>query len=382
MPNCSGTTIPTGTCVSSSSPRTVTQRNCSCTPCDTPVIINQGDVSTQVLVPVLADVIQNCASITKYETAFPNNWIFETNLPKAPTGLGQTPPSGTICINNVNYSYSCLGVPGEAGVDATTLGTPPTIDASVGGSAVTLTADTLSCSCLTAGNALVGIYNNFSGTVTTPACCCNQVAQAYSQAKVIERGINFQICNLNVTLTGTIGGQPFTANLAGINPDSTVTTGVEPVPFAPSVPLGANTDDDNPGLLFSTPFNFAEIMCLPTSTRLNIIEEFDSCLSVDCIRPAVSTYTVATDPTEAAVTNASFQASADLSLIITKNIYATTSEKLAVMTNSGAQVVCTSGNMPTCPQGSPCGGPCSETATGPCYKITNCDGTPITPGTI
>jgi len=375
MANCSGTTpIANGNCISNGNPRTITQRNCGCSPCDTPVIINQGDVSNQVLVPVLADVIQNCACITKYETAFPDNWIFTTNLLREGTAT-QPVPSGTICINNISYSYSCLGVPGEAGAE-----TLPTIDASVGGNDTTLTAETLLCSCANAAGDVIGVYNNFTGTVITPACCCNQVAQAYSQSKIIERGVDFQLCNLNVTLTGTIGGQPFTANLAGINNTGAVTPGsVTPIPFAPAVPLGDGTPATDPGLTFSAPFNFAEIMCLPTSTRINIIEDFETCLSVDCIRPALTNYTVATDPTTG--DNAGFQASADLSLIITKNIYATVSEKLAVMTNSGAQVICTSGNIPTCPQGSPCEGTCSG-STGPCYEIKPCNGTTTTSGTI
>ena len=353
MANCSGanTISPTGNCFSSGNPRVISQTNCGCTPCDAPVVINQGDVSTQVLVPVLADVIQNCICVSKYEPAYPTNWVFRTNLLKEGTST-QPVPSGTICITNVSYSYSCIGVPSN-GVTGTTAPTPPVINASIGGSNVSLSASIPSCHCSSSydGTATTTyLYNNFSGTTATPACCCNNVAQAYAQTKVIERSVPFSVCNLNVSVTGTIGGQAFTANLVGVLPN-TGTAPFTPVTFANPIPLGTD-------LGFPETLNFAGIMCLPTSTKMTISEEFDNCLIVDCIRPTSATYSVANAPTGedgTISTYANFVASADLSLVISKTIYATVSQKLAVMTNSGAQVVCSNNNtIPACPQGSPC----------------------------
>ena len=68
----------------------------------------------------------------------------------------------------------------------------------------------------------------------------------------------------------------------------------------------------------------------------------------------VQNYTATADPNS---TNyARFVATGDLSLVLNKQIFATTTEKLAVMTNSGAQVVCTDGatTTPACPPLTPC----------------------------
>lgn len=363
MANCSGTTpiSPTTGCFSNCS-STITQTNCGCTPCTAPVIV-QGDLDNQVLVPVLADVIQNCICVSRCETGFPTNLLIETNLPlPTETTTGIVAPSGTICITNVSYSYSCIGVPGEAGpgVPGPTL---PTIDAFVGCSATTLTPVTPSCVCTDAAAAAAtnttGLYNDFTGIARTASCCCNQVAQAYAQTKIVERDVEFSICNLNITVTGTIGGQEFTGVVRG--PYTAPAADGDPgtlAPFANPTPI---LDLD-----FPEDLNFCGIMCLPTSTRLTISESFDNCLVVDCMRPVTASYSVATDPGQTLavegeagdvdnLANASFLTSADLSLIVSKNIFATTSERLAVITSAGAQVVCSDNNsVPACPQGTPC----------------------------
>ena len=356
MANCGGTSISqTPGCFTNCSP-TVTQTNCGCTPCTAPVIV-QGDLSNQVLVPVLADVIQNCISLSRCETAYPDNLFIETNLSRAGTAT-QPVPSGTICITDVSYSYSCIGVPGTAGAVGTGLPGPvPTILANVGCSALNLTPTTPSCTCPSEADAAsaktTALYTDFSGLARTGACCCNQVAQAYSQNRIVERNIPFSACNLNITVRGTIGGQPFTGRVLGTyTGGDTVTALPNPTSL---VPATGETSD----LGFAGPLNFCGIMCLPTSTRLTINESFDNCLSVDCIRPNTATYSVADDLADGTVTtpdteNATFLASADLSLIISKNIFATTSEKLAVISSAGAQVVCSDNVQPVCPQGNPC----------------------------
>ena len=327
MANCNGTTpSPVNNNCFSTNSSSVSKVNCGCTPCDTPVIINQGDVSTQVLVPVLADVIQNCMCINKYETGYPTNLVFQTNLLQEPS------PSGKICITGVNYSYDCIG------------SEDITISGFVDSKSLTLTASQAACSCN--GDDL---YNQFAGSIKTNSCCCNQTEQAYAMTKIVEKGITFSVCNLSISITGTIGGTPFIANLIGIGS------------------VEAPTSLRNPTLLrdlgFPDSINFAGRLCLPTNTKINISEEFDSCIIVDCIRPVNSTYNY----TGAPITYATFVATGDLSLVINKQIYATTTEKLAVMTNSGAQVVCTDGatTTPVCPPITPC------TSTTPCPQPVN-----------
>ena len=339
MANCNGTTpSPTNNNCFSSNSASVSKINCGCTPCDTPVIINQGDVSTQVLVPVLADVIQNCMCINKYETGYPTNLVFQTNL------LQSTNPSGKVCITGVTYSYDCIGSQNT------------TISGFVDSKSLTLTASQAACSCKS-GSTTTPLYNQFAGSIKTNSCCCNQTEQAYAMTKIVEKGIAFSVCNLSISITGTIGGTPFTANLIGTGSISSPTS------------LGNPTLLSNLG--FPLSINFAGRLCLPTNTKLNISEEFDSCIIVDCIRPVESTYSYtapkADDPSPTPLTYATFVATGDLSLVINKQIYATTTEKLAVMTNSGAQVVCTDGaaTTPVCPPMSPC------TNTKPCPQPVN-----------
>lgn len=353
MSNCNGENViaPTINCFTRSS-QSINRANCGCTPCNQPVIVNRGDVTNQILVPVLANIIQNCICLSKYEPAYPTNLIITTNLLKSPPAeSNQTVPSGTICINSISYNYSCIGIPqltlGEGSVSE------PVIDTTIGSNQIVLTGTTPSCSC---GGGNIGpiaptlLYNDFSGVVTTSTCCCNQITQAYAQNKIIERNVSFSICNLTIEVIGTIGGQEFKGTVALAD---TTATPTNITAFTNPLALSA--------LSFPTTINFAGIMCLPTRTRMSIRENFDNCLIIDCIRPNVASYTVASDPTTAAdggtdtSTFANFLASADLSLVISKTISAFVSQKLAVMTNSVSQVVCTDSNIvPSCPQGNVC----------------------------
>lgn len=369
MANCNGTTpSPVNNNCFSSNSGSVSKVNCGCTPCDTPVIINQGDVSTQVLVPVLADVIQNCMCINKYETAYPTNLVFQTNL------LEKDKPTGKICITGINYSYDCIGTEDEC------------IHGYVDSKSLALKATQTACSC---GFHKKNLYNQFAGNTKTNSCCCNQVDQSYAMTKIVEKNVSFSVCNLNITITGTIGPTPFSANLIGTfnphhNPHVSIETDLTtensqsqqsqgPVmpPHGPMIkPLCNPTALEDLG--FSNKMNFAGRLCLPTNTKLNINEEFDSCILIDCIRPVNTNYTPLHEGGPGHVMSveqdelgrppmwprdcyATFIATGDLSLVINKQIYATTTEKLAVMTNSGAQVVCTDGaSTPACPPTTPC----------------------------
>ena len=334
MANCNGT-IPTQANNCFSTNGSITKVNCGCTPCDTPVVIQQGDVSTQVLIPVLADVIQNCMCINKYETAYPANLVFQTNILAGDA-------AGRVCITGVTYSYDCIGSPDD------------TITGFVDSKPLTLTSSQAACSCPTSSETPTPLYTKFTGSIKTNSCCCDQVDRAYALTKIVEKAVSFSVCNLSVTISGTIGTTPFTANLIGTV--NAAGTGIDPLPTTP-IPLDT--------LGFPEELNFAGRLCLPTNTKLNIEEEFDSCIIFDCIRPLTSNYT----PTVGVGDYATFTTTGDLSLVINKQIYATTTEKLAVMTNSGAQVVCVDGatTTPVCPPFTPCNNsaPCPQPVARP-----------------
>ena len=350
--------------------------NCPCTPCNSPVIVETDpNLSNQVLVPILANVVQNCMTVNKYETACPDNLVFLTNFP---VGSGTNEPSGAVCIKGISYSYDCIGIdiPGPS----------KTITGYLDGNVLALTATKAACSCGYewdwGHSGSVELYNEFEGSARTTACCCTKTnpptSRQYALRKICETKLKFAICNLKVTIQGTIGGYPFTAELKG--------TAEKKFGKYKFTPLGNPTSLG--ALSFPETLNFAGRMCLPTCTKLNISEQFENCLTIDCIRPISATYTnipwlmppapVAApkaEPTgtpEAESTAAPeslfipgypqpvygyyLLAADDLSLIINKQIYATTTEKLAVLTTEGSHIVCNDGNstIPTCPQTSPC----------------------------
>lgn len=364
--------------------------NCQCTPCSAPVVVDTDpNLSNEVLVPVLANVIQNCMTIDKYETACPDNLVFLTNFPVYP---GSKTPSGTVCIKGISYSYDCIGIDVP--------GTSKTITGYLDGNVLPLTATKAACSCgYEWGWGPMGpveLYNEFEGSARTTACCCTQTnpptSRAYALRKICETKLKFAVCNLKVTIQGTIGGYPFTADLKG--------TAEKKYGMYKFTPLGNPTSLGT--LSFPETLNFAGRMCLPTCTKLNISEQFENCLTIDCIRPISATYTnipwlqapwqapaqgaaqesktetevapeAKTEVAPEAKTTAAPEsettlgypqplygyyllAAGDLSLIINKQIFATTTEKIAVLTTEGASVVCNNGaaTTPTCPQTSPC----------------------------
>lgn len=107
MTNCEKSTASSQqNCFSNDVSSRISKINCGCIPCDTPSIIIQGDPSNQISVPILANVIQNCVCTNKYEAAYPNYLVIETNLLKSPaSGSTATIPYGKICITNISYSY-------------------------------------------------------------------------------------------------------------------------------------------------------------------------------------------------------------------------------------------------------------------------------------
>ena len=351
MTNCEKSTASSQqNCFSNDVSSRISKINCGCIPCDTPSIIIQGDQSNQISVPILANVIQNCVCTNKYEAAYPNYLVIETNLLKSPaSGSTATIPYGNICITNISYSYSCIGV----GPSLVAPYSTDTITGSIDGKQFILSPISLECSC---GTPVTNLYTDFSGNVKTSSCCCNQASQPYAQNKIVERNISFYICNLSMNVSGTIGNQPFTGVIKGATTPELVAN----PPLA--VTVFQNATPISNGLGFPSSFNFAEVMCLPTNTKLKLTENFDICFSIDCVKPMSSSYSVKDDPTTSPTSSipdtslyANFLASADLGLIINKTMYATIIEKLAVLTNQGSSVVCNNNDItPQCPSHSSC----------------------------
>ena len=399
MANCNGSIdMPIDNGCSSNNNRTISTMNCSCTPCSAPVIVDYGDygddVAARDLIPVLADVIQNCITINKYETAYPDNWVFETNIPERSGACGK------ITIRNIAYSYDCIGVDSQF------------INGFVGSKSICLASDQPACFCEDMSMPKPHdkpmpkhpdkLYNEFKGTVKTDSCCCDDEQQAYDLTKIVEKNVSLAICNLDVMIQGTIGGTPFVAKLVGTKKDEPSKT-----PYHEFEDLKNPTPLCDLGL--PNNINIAGRLCLPTNTKLKISEQFDNCLIIDCIRPlnttlqqqgphggskpkAVLASEVNKIDNEAIEVDEfnevdslgyqggghqnngfiKFDASADLSLIINKQIYATTTQSVALLTNFNSQVVCTdaASTQPVCPTVNPCAN--SKPSKPPCKPQKPC----------
>lgn len=178
------------------------------------------------------------------------------------------------------------------------------------------------------------LYNCFKGSVNIGQCCCNNKPQEYVQTKICERNIKLSVKDLIITISGTIGGQPFTGKVIGVY------SGIPASPiiyFSDIISLGKVSGSSFiPNLGFPSAFNFVEEVCLPTRKNMSINQCLDACLSVDCVRPVNEVYSVLTDPTNEQVPKgnyACFLANMDLSLLINKCIYFLTKEKLPVLSS-------------------------------------------------
>lgn len=311
------------------SPSSIKQNCRPCQSCVEPALVTctQADISNAVCTPILAKVVQNCIYLNKNETEYPSNLVFATNIPRV-AGL-----TGRICINTIELSYSCIGINPGTGVANTNV--------YIDGNVVPFSFN-IACACAGATGA-VNLFNSASGQIKTKICCCtdtNPPTQLTdSVVKIVEKQLDFGVCNFKITLTGTLGTLPFIATNFGTI-DTTVTPNVITA-FNQYVPLTS---------LDFNKMNFAGKICLPTNTTFEINEDFSSILSIDCVKSNVTDYTVANDPLAILVgavpysTLAGFVATADVSVAITKTIYAVLNKKLAVL-STAAPIQCIDGSI-------------------------------------
>lgn len=312
------------------SPSSIKQNCEPCQNCVEPALVTctQADISNAVCTPILAKVIQNCIFLNKNETEYPSNLVFATNIPR---GVGLT---GRICINTIEISYSCIGINPGTGIATT--------DVYIDGNVVPFNVTT-ACSCSGTAGIPVNLFNSASGQIKTKICCCNDTIPPTqltdSLVKIVEKQLDFGVCNLIITLTGTLGAIPFIATNFG-----TINTTVIPnvvTAFNQYIPLTS---------LDFNKMNFAGKICLPTNTTFEINQDFSSLLSVDCVKSNVTDYTAANDPLAIEVvgvpysTFAGFVATADISVALTKTIYAVLNKKLAVL-STAAPIQCIDGSI-------------------------------------
>lgn len=280
--------------------------NNEATPSSAPCIVNAGDVSSQVLIPIAANVIQNCMSIKKYDVGFADGLVFTTNFTNA------NAPTGKVVITKINFSYDTIAAsnaPVSAYLNNQNLQLSPS---------------------QTVGDNLA---RTFTASAITENCCCNGQPQAYCMNRIVEKNVPFTIANLNISISGCIGGTPFTAQLTGLQNNAALGTST------PLSDLGFSANG----------MNFVGRLSLPTAARVTLTSEFDSCLIIDNLRPASAVFEPSTQADDADK-QATMQVSADLSVVVNDKITVLTPSQIAVLSNKGAGVKCQdSTDIPSCP---------------------------------
>lgn len=246
------------------------------------------DLSSVFSVPILADKIFDCM---KLEIPFPGlleNLEFTIN--SQPPQNGAYAAGTDVCVDRVSFSYDAIGavvtnnilegnitICSEQ-VDATAIN-PTTINGTTIANDFSITTGNIPC-CHSCHNH----HNNKNGT----------------NCRVLERGLNFYISNLVITVTGRAGCIPFTAESA---PQSGLLTTV----------LGLPSE-----------FNFFGRICLPhLNSGIPLRENFRECLSIECIEP--------TNQLQETQGDFTFNATVESSILIIKSLYALIQENLSVL---------------------------------------------------
>lgn len=336
---------PTTNCCETCGPQL--QDNCTCQTCSPVTVQCTADINNAVCVPILADQIYDCINIEKEQCSYLSGVTFDITpaaIPGTTTGVAVAYTGGPVCITGIGISYDFIGLAaGASGISGVTLpiGTTLIVD----GAVVTVTpTNSRICSGTgvagatggagTTGAVDVTLYSQAQTSISRNGCCCNEVGDSTaSRARIIERGLTFWACNLQMNIAGAIGCRPFSATSAIVG--STVLS--NPVPL--SIPAGTTVFSADTANLGFDPMTFCGRICLPISApTINITESFDTCLQADCV----------TWDGEAIVTGATglqtLTADVELTFVVTKQIMATIQEQMAVFTTPDA-VICKNGTV-------------------------------------
>lgn len=257
------------------------------------------DLNNVKAVPVLTNRIFDCIKLEN-----PNFAITEQTFNITSTPPTNTQYSGNICVDKVCVKYNAIGpVFNSDGSLYQTPGATPFISVcsnevipqAIPGSSIPYP-----------NNQPFYISNNLVFSTTNTSCCFDyhHHAKEGRKCRVVEQNIPFRILGLKIVVTGRIGCLPFTAEYE-------LPENMEPT-----------------GLGLPNIYNFYGKLCVPQSNSgVTIKENFESCLSIDCVEPVGELNGAGT--TDAPYT---FNANIETSLLIKKTIYALAEEKLSVLT--------------------------------------------------
>lgn len=274
------------------------QEEC-CSPKELPAPL---DISTAKGIPVLCDRIYDCVYLENKQRKYLKDIEFTI------TSSGTYKQGDEICVDSVIVKYRCIGLPNEEiEVRIDNLNDEVYFESS---------NQSESCKCefeYDGETKKRKLYNIYKGSKIIDIDCCEDGRKTI----IGEDCLDFCICKSKLIVKGKIGCQEFRAE----------------------------TQEYSGPLSEEFGFNLADFfgtICLPSGkNRVYFEEVFDSCFSVDCIRPT-QVYDEA-EPNK-------FLADAFSTLIIGKTIYAIVKEELIVYTNTNpSTIACTDGRIdPKC----------------------------------
>ena len=168
------------------------------------------------------------------------------------------------------------------------------------------------------------LYDENNIAVTTGKYCCNEIDndEALIKTRIIEKDLNFLICELKIFVQGRIGCKEFRAIKDYTEPERDCNCEcslITPPTFPISIKkLGFNA------------VTFVGRICLPQGAKKSTVhQKFDNCLLVECVTPKNKHICAECSLLcEGALT---FKADVELSLLSNKLIYSTIREKLDIL---------------------------------------------------
>lgn len=258
------------------------------------------DLSKAYAVPTLVNRIFDCIKLENANFMIKKAATFTVTSTPLPPSTAYT---GKVCIDKVCVKYDAIGPVFQTSNGQLFPASNPVINV---------------CSNSVAPQAVPGsaipypeskpyfISNNLVFNVNNTTCCYeHHHIKEGRQCKVVEQNIPFRILGFKVVVTGRIGCLPFTAEYVPTAGDGT--------DFQLSTLLGLPNN-----------YNFFGKLCIPQSNSgVTIRENFESCLSIDCVD----------SPSELSKESETYSFTADVesSLLIKKTVFALSEEKLSVL---------------------------------------------------
>lgn len=262
------------------------------------------DVSNAVCTPILTERIFDCISLEQNQSGYRENVEF-----KIEGDPRRFVPGSSICIDRIGVTYSFIGLDEEA--LCVTIDEKPFVFVSpVGSEFLGCAREVGKCE----NEKVIGrLFDEYEGTVVTNKYCCENPPKSGTKVRIVNKNLDFKICNLKFIVEGRIGCRPFRA-IARFNKNGNVPVEV----------LGFND------------VTLVGRMCLPTApTKVTVHEEIDTCLSVNCI----TTHQMFRG-------GDCFKAAVEASFLVKMNIFATKKEKLSVFSKV-CQTECRNGSLPS-----------------------------------